>query len=77
MVRAPSPPASKPMDGPCQHDFQIARILGVENAFAITQACHERAAGFLAEDIAVRQAPLAHRFLDNWPARATRCRRIV
>src|SRR4029077_4389969 len=43
---------------------QIAGVLGVEDAFAVAEACDESACGLLAEDIAVRQTPLAHRLFD-------------
>src|SRR5713101_7054423 len=46
-------------------DPQIAGVLGVQRAFAVTQPADESAAGFLAEDVAVVQAPLAHRPLDD------------
>src|SRR5262249_16104478 len=44
---------------------QIAGVLGVERAVAIAQAADKGAAGFLAENIAVRQPPLADRLLDD------------
>ena len=44
---------------------QIAGILGVERAVAVAQAADEGAAGFLAQNVAVRLPPLAHRFLDD------------
>ena len=54
----------------------IAGILGVERAVAVAQAADEGAAGFLAEDIAVRLAPLAARpSRPPWRARARRRRR--
>src|SRR5205085_6661978 len=46
-------------------DRQVAGILGVERAFAEAHAGKERTAGFLAQHIAVRLAPLAHRLLDD------------
>src|SRR6516165_6493145 len=44
---------------------QIPGVLGVERAVAITQAADKGSAGFLAENIAVRQSPLADRLLDD------------
>src|SRR6266852_6437839 len=44
---------------------QVAGILGVEHAVAVADAGHDRAAGLLAEDVAVRQTPLAARLLDD------------
>src|SRR5215813_3837327 len=44
---------------------QIAGVLGVERAVPIAQAADKGAAGFLAENIAVRQPPLADRLLDD------------
>ena len=46
-------------------DLQIAGILGVEHALAVAQPGDEGAAGLLAEDVAVRQAPVADRLLDD------------
>src|SRR5207253_8127939 len=42
-------------------DAQVAGVLGVERTLAVTQAGDERAGPFLAEHIAVGQAPLADR----------------
>src|SRR5713101_2874516 len=46
-------------------DPQVAGILGIERAFAIAQPRDYGAAGLLAEDVAVGQAPLAPRLLDD------------
>src|SRR5262245_43110080 len=42
----------------------VAGVAGVERALAITQSGDERAARLLTEDVAVGQAPIAHRLLD-------------
>jgi hypothetical protein len=39
--------------------------LGVERPVAVAQAADESADHFFAQNMAVRQTPLAHRFLDN------------
>ena len=65
MVRAPSPPAVEAERRPLPVDPQVAGVLGVERAFAVAQPADEGAAGFLAEDVAVRQAPLADGLLDH------------
>src|SRR5262249_10010715 len=44
---------------------EVAGILGVEDAFPVTQPCDHGAAGFLAEHVAVGQAKLAARLLDD------------
>src|SRR6478752_3837826 len=46
-------------------DAQVTGILGVERAFAVAQAGDESSGPFLTEDIAVGQAPLADRLLDD------------
>src|SRR5947209_16642630 len=46
-------------------DAQVARVLGVERAFAITQAADDRAAAFLPEDVTVGLAPGRKRALDH------------
>src|SRR3979490_2889057 len=51
--------------GPLPVDAQIAGILGVERAFAVAQPGDKGAGAFLAENVAVRQAPLADRALDH------------
>ena len=61
---------------PLPEHAQIAGILGVERAVAVAQAADEGAAGFLAQHIAVGQAPLAARLSRrSWRARARRRRR--
>src|ERR1043166_1870162 len=45
--------------------LQVASILCVEDAFAVTDPDHQRAAGLLAEHVAVGQTPLADGLLDN------------
>src|SRR5882724_6609787 len=50
---------------PLPVDPQIAGILGIERAFAVSQSGDKGARTFLAKDIAVRQAPLADRALDH------------
>src|SRR5262249_15070721 len=44
---------------------QVAGVLGIQRALAIPQAGDEGARALFAQDIAVRQAPLADRALDN------------
>ena len=44
---------------------EVARILGIENAFPVPQSGDPGAAGLLPQDISVGQAPLAARFLDD------------
>src|SRR5258705_4941787 len=50
---------------PLPIDPQIAGVLGIERAFAVSQSGDKRARTFLAKDIAVRQAPLADRAFDD------------
>jgi hypothetical protein len=38
MVRAPSPPKSKPSEGPLPVDPTVAGVLGVQHALPVTQA---------------------------------------
>src|ERR1051326_4967509 len=59
-------PAHVPAErGPLPEHLQVARVLRVEDAFAVTHPDHQRAARLLAEYIAVGQAPLAHGLLDD------------
>ena len=44
---------------------EVAGILGVEDPFAVAQPRDHRAAGFLAEHVAVGQAPLAPGLFDE------------
>ena len=50
---------------PLPVDAYVAGILGIERAVAITQTADKGAAGFFAEDIAVRLPPLIAGFLDQ------------
>src|SRR5690606_38370941 len=50
---------------PLPIDFQIAGIFGVEGALAVAQTRDEGPRAFLAQDVAVRQAPLADRTFDD------------
>src|SRR3984893_14331022 len=51
---------------------KVAGILGIENAFPVTQSGHHRAAGLLSQHVSVGEAPLAPGFFDDLgePARA-------
>ena len=50
---------------PLPVDPQVAGILGVERAFAVPQSGDKGATAFLAENVAVRQAPLADGAFDH------------
>ena len=50
---------------PLPEDPQVATILGVESALAVSQTADECTTSFLAEDVTVRLTPLVHGFLDN------------
>src|SRR6478672_5674576 len=51
--------------GPLPEHTRITGIPRIEGPFAVPQTADEGAARFLAQNIAIRQAPLAYRFLDN------------
>src|SRR6478736_9367391 len=51
--------------GPLPEHTRITGIPRIEGPFAVPQTADEGAARFFAQNIAIRQAPLAYRFLDN------------
>src|SRR5438445_4206574 len=50
---------------PLPKDPEIAGVLGVEDAFAVTQPGDHRAAGFLSQHVALGQSELASRLLHD------------
>src|SRR6516225_752673 len=50
---------------PLPEHAQISCISRIKRTVAIAEATDKGTAGLLTQDIAVRQSPLAHRFLDN------------